>query len=271
MMTSGKSYLSILNPLLAVGCLISAIVLYIHTSGSPQAYKAFEYMKEQIKTQISINLLKPDSFNSIGNAMVYVGSREGNELRNIFISYIPKKQTSNTNIISAKEGALLMENGEVHIQLVNGYRQELSATNEVIATLQFESLSYDITQFFKRFYEKSSKVNYLTQSELVREAKVATDEHLKTNYKAEYHSRILSSFLSILNALIVGIFLIKAKERGQMLRDSISAFFAGTGCYVFFMLLLNTATKNTAMIFYNYLIMLGSIAFLYVFFMRRQN
>ena len=271
LMTSGKSALSIFAPLLTLGFLISATVLYVQTSGSPNAYKSFESIKEQIKTQISINLLPPQKFNVIGESVIYVGARVGNELQNIFVSYIPKNATSNTNIITAKSGSFIASDEGAFIQLENGCRQEFDKANDVVATLKFQILSYDVTPFFKRLYSKSSTVNYQTQTELIKEAEITNDENHKRNCLAEYHSRILNSNLPILNALIIGMFLIAVPERGHGRTKSILAFLLGTICHASVMVLLNTATKNSFMIPCNYAIMTVVMLLLFSVFIKKRN
>lgn len=271
MMTSGKSALSLILPILALGCMVSSVVLYLQTTGTPIAYKSFENIKEHVKTQMSINLLKPQTFNVIGDSVIYVGSRHGSDLQNVFVSYIPKNRTSNTNIITAKRGALINNIDGMFIQLQNGQRQELDSANKVVSTLKFEILSYDITSFFKRFYSNSTRINYRTQSELLDEAQRTDDEGHRRNCLAEYHSRILISFLSVINALIVGIFLMSAHERGKGRVSSIVSFLCGVVCHTSVMLLLNTATKNTVMITYNYMIVVTIVLVLFFFFVRIRN
>lgn len=272
LLCSGKSPLSIASPIVFWGSLISAIVMFLNIVGAPYAYKNFETMKEDIQTTVSINFLKIRSFNIIGHSVVYIGSREKNTLNNIFISYMPKKQNANVNIITARRGAIIRTNTKkIFIQLEKGCRQEIDKNDDVISTLMFDNLSYDITHLFKKFYKKSSKVNYKTQAELLQIARDDPDEKIKKNCLAEYHSRILISFASIINSLIVGIFLIIARERGRGRKDAVLAFSCGTICHIGLMVLLNMATKNIHLIFYNYIIVFAFILFLFLFFIKERN
>lgn len=272
-MTSGKSALSIFMPLISLGALIASFMLYLQTTGSPYAYKAFEKLKEQIKTQISINLLKPMTFNVIGESVIYVGDISGNELKDIFISYVPKKKTSSSsNIITAKAGKYVSDNNEtIFIQLFNGCRQEFDSENKPIATLKFDSLSYDVSPFFKRFYAKSKSTSGKTQTELSKEIQKTSNEELRQNYIAEYHSRIISSFLPIIYALVVSIFLIVPMERGKGRLESTLIFLMGTICQALIMTLVNISTKNSNMIKYNYMIICFVIVYLFMIFIRRRN
>ena len=269
-MTSGKSALSMLLPIMTLGGCISMIVLYMQTTGAPRAYRILEAAEEKIKTQISTNLLKPQVFNTLGDSVVYVGKNEGTVLRDIFVSHIPKKAPLTTNIITAKIGALLSNKDGVFIYFKDGCRQELDSSQNLISTLRFESLSYDITRFFKRYYPKSNRVSRYTQDQLLKEARQTSDETKKRNCLAEYHARILGASLPILNALFVGIFLLVAFERGRGKYKAIPTFFTGIACHILVMLLLNSATKYSDMIMWNYVIITCMMVGLFSIFLRRN-
>ena len=268
---SGKSPISLLNPIITFGVLVSFVVYIVNTVVSPYAYKRFEEVKEQIQTKISLNILKPKSFNKVGNSIVYIGSRDNNTVNKIFISYIPNKKNAIANIITAKRGHLVVEDKKIFILLENGFRQEINKKNEVITTLTFGSLSYDITDIFSSFYKKSSKVNYKTQNELIKISQETDDEKLKKNYLAEYHSRIIMPFISLINALIIGLCLIKPQRRGRGKKSAGIAFALGIICYSGAIVLLNTATKHTDMIQYNYFLFILTFIGLFITFLLKRN
>ena len=268
---SGKSPISILMPILTLGVLVSSIVFIINTVVSPNAYKRFEGVKEHIQTNISLNFLKPKSFNKVGSSIVYIGSIDNNTVKKIFISYIPNKKNAVANIITAKSGHLVTENEKIFILLHNGFRQEINKDNDLIATLTFDSLSYDITDIFKSFYKKSSKVSHKTQAELKNISQTTTNEKIKKNYLAEYHSRITMPFVSLINSLIIGLCLIKPQGRSRGKKSAGIAFGYGIICYSFAIVLLNTATKNTAMIQHNYFIFISTFIGLSATFLLKRK
>ena len=270
-LSSGKSPLSVLSPILFWGCCIAGLVMFFNTIGAPHAYKNFETLKEKIHTEASTNFLKMQSFNIIGNSVIYVGSRKNNYLDNIFIFHIPKKENAIMNIITARHSALVRSGNKMLVQLENGCRQEIDKNDDVVSTLTFDSLTYDITQFFQSSYKKFSKVNHKTQSELLQIVRHSPDKKARENCLAEYHSRILSSASSIINALIVGILLICPRERTRGSKDAILAFSCGTICHVCLMVLINSATKNNNLIVLNYAVVCTFILFLFIFFIKRRN
>ena len=267
LLTSGKSPLSLLSPLLFLGCCVSVTVLFLNITGAPYAYKTFESLKEQVQTNVMTNFLKIKTFNNIGNSVIYIGARKANVLRNIFISYVPKNQKSNTNIITAREGSVVTENSKTYINLKNGCRQELDKQNDVVATLTFDSLTYEVTHFVSGFYEKSSKVKYKTQDELMQEIKRSPDEQHQTNCLIEYHSRLLTPFVSIMDAIIIGIFLFGARNRGRGRREAIFTFICGIICHISMLILIN---GNKAVV-YNYMIVCALIISQLLFFLKKRN
>lgn len=269
-MTAGQTPLFLLNPLMFLAGIIMVVVLYIQTTGSPSAYRAFESLKEQIKTQISVNLLKPKTFNVVGSSVIYVGKKKGNELTNLFVSYTPQKKNS-TNIITAKIGAFIVEENKAFIRLQDGYVQEIDVNNNILSSLKFERLAYDVSSVFKRFYEKASRIVYKTQAELIEEIRKSTDEGYRRNCLAEYHSRLTTPFLLIFNALIIGLFMLRSNERGKGRLSVAVAFFSGIFCHVAIMSLINYTTKNSSLILYNYIIVASLLAGLFTLFVKRIN
>jgi len=265
-LTSGKSPFSIFIPLFILGSALSLAVLSLRTTLSPMAYKAFEDMQEQVKNNISVNLLKPGTFNVIGESVIYIGERLDRELKNVFISYIPNNQKSHTNIITAASGKYITDKGKILILLNNGYRQEFDKYNKILATLKFENFSYDITQFFKRFYSRPKRPNEKTQKELLEEVKTIQNQELKQYYMAEYHSRYLFSTLPILDSLILAICQLKPIGRGRDRKVALKSFFLGILCQIFIIILGNLSAKELSIAYYNYAIVAVLFVVLFSFF-----
>lgn len=259
-LTSGKTPISLFFPLAILGIIVSCSVLYLRTTISPMSYKAFENIQAKIKNNVSINLLKPETFNIIGESVIYVESKDSHSLKNVFISYIPNSLQAHTNIIAAKSGEYVVEDNKVLILLNDGYRQEFDKNNKLLATLKFENFTYDISQFFKRFYAKKQNINEKTQKELLEEAFKTQNAELKRNYIAEYHARYIFSTLPILDSLIIAIFLFFPIARGRVRKEAFKSFSCGVLAQAFVIILANVTTNNTSMVYYNYYIIASLIA-----------
>jgi lipopolysaccharide export LptBFGC system permease protein LptF len=269
--TSGKHPFSLFLPLLTLSICISGVILYLQTTASPRSYGIFRSFQDEIKKNFSATILKPKIFNILGDSIIYFRKRVGRELKDVFISYAPNKGISNTNIITAQSGSYISEGEKIFVLLNNGYRQEIDKSNMIVSTLRFENFSYDVTPFLRRVYAKVRKTSEKTQSELLRDAIQTTNLEERQNYITEYHSRLTATFVPILNALVIAIFMIVAQDRRRAkIRLLISAF-GGIFCQILVVTLTNILTKNEYMIIFNYIIIAFFMFFLFVTFMRKRN
>lgn len=270
-LTSGKSPISLFLPLIILGVMIASCVLYLRTTASPMAFKTFENMQEQIKSSASINLLKPGVFNVVGESVIYIGARNHNHLENVFISYIPNDRTLHTNIISAENGEYATHDGKILINFNNGYRQEFDRNNRIVATLKFEKLSYDVTQFFKRFYKKPKRPSDKSQEELLAEALSSPNSELTRNFIAEYHARYVFSLLPIFYSLIIAIFMLQTVSRGRTRQAVLKAASGGVICQILFITLVSVSTRSVSIVYYNYYIISVLLILLLICFIFRRK
>ena len=261
-MTSGRSKLFIASPLLLFSIIVSLSVFYMQTSVIPDSYKSMSSIQRKIQNKISLSVIKPGVFNVLGESVIYIGSKSGNSIKDVFISHIPKTDKQQTNIIVAKEGKYTIENNRLYITLLNGYRQLLDKNNEAVSGLMFEKFSYDVTQFVKKYSEKTVKVHEKTQKELFKDALKTKDPVLKTRYLSEAHGRITMSFIPIINGLIMAIFMISASYRGQRLLNSLKCLGSGVVSQIVMITLVNASRKSEMFINLNYAIIFGAMCLL---------
>jgi lipopolysaccharide export system permease protein len=269
-MTSGKSSFSIFLPILVFSMFIVGTVMCLQMSISPSAYKHFEDIQENVKSQISMSIIKPGIFNAFGNSIIYIGGKTSTKLENVFISYIPVNKKSTTNIITAKSGTYEKEGDKYFIILKNGYRQELNNNNFVISTLKFEHFSYDVTPFFNRYYSRSKSPVGKTQKELLNVIKKTDNIEIKRNYTTEYHARFITPFITIINAFIIAIFLIVPREKYKGRFDAIKSFSLGIVNQIFITTLVNVSTKSDRFVIFNYIIVFALILGFSIIFGRRR-
>jgi lipopolysaccharide export system permease protein len=271
LITSGKNEASVFAPVMIFSLLAAASEFYVQTVISPEAYKRFDIIQEKLKNQLSMSIVKTRTFNVIGSSIVYIGNKKQSSLEDIFISYIPKDDISNVNIITARRGSMYADkDGNYFIVLDNGCRQELKKDNTLVSSLKFKNFSYDITQFLRRYHYSTGKPNTKTQKELLRYAEAITDQELKRNCVAEYHYRFLSPFVIIINALIVGLLLLKAVGRGERRLDIMKCFAFGALNQVCFLIAKNITTRCGELILANYIAVALVTAILGVHFIRRS-
>jgi lipopolysaccharide export LptBFGC system permease protein LptF len=271
LITSGKNEASVFAPVVVFSLLAAVSEFYVQTVVSPDAYQRFNIIQEKLKSQLSMSIVKPRTFNVIGSSIVYIGNKKRSSLEDIFISYIPKDETSNVNIVTAKRGtAHADKEGNYFIVLDNGCRQELKKDNTLVSSLKFKNFSYDITPFLRRYHYSTGKPNTKAQGELLRYAEAVTDQELKRNCIAEYHHRFLSPFVMIINALIIGLLLLKPVGRGERRIDVVKCFAFGACNQVCFLIAKNITTRWNEFILINYVAVALVIITLGLHFVRRS-
>ncbi len=270
MMTSGKSNFNIARPFLLLATLLSITMYYMQANLTPISCKHLINIQHKIRNKVSMSIIKPGVFNILGSSLVYVGSKTNNSLDDVFISYIAKD--SHTNIITAKKGSYQIENNQMFITLNHGFRQVLDGNNDSISTFNFDSFSYDITSFVKRYSKYERGPHEKTQKELFHQAKAQKELAKKTELLAEAHGRYLISLLPIIDALIISLFLIVATHKERLWVGLAKAFSLGIIAQIGMISVINLSKKSITLINYNYLFIGAFIILLwYLAFIRRAN
>ncbi|MDR0744831.1 MAG: LptF/LptG family permease [Holosporales bacterium] len=269
-MSSGKSKPSISSSLFIFSAFVASLVFVFQTMLIPYSYKKLTNIQEQIRNQISMSVVKPGTFNAVGDSIIYIREKTENSLNDVFISYIPKNKKNYVNIITAKSGKYSIKNNDLLIKLDNGYRQELDENNNVISILKFENFSYDVSEFVKNFSKKIRKIHEKTQNELIQEAKNTEDISVKNKCIAEYHRRIILPFIAIINAIIISIFMINPNSKLSHGFHAFKAFFCGLICQICMMTMANTSAKYVHLIPFNYLAIIITCLILLFFSFKRK-
>ncbi|MDR0695433.1 MAG: LptF/LptG family permease [Holosporales bacterium] len=259
-MTSGSSAASIATPVMAFATAVAAILLCVQISLAPYAYKEFEAAQTDIKNQISMSIIKPGIFNMVGDAVIYVGAKNEVSIEEVFILHAPKHLGTHTSVITAKSGHYVQENENVFVVLHAGCRQELDEKNAVISSLRFAEFTYDITPFFRRYYTGGRKAASKTQTELRQAALTTTDQELRRNYIAEYHSRLTTPLIPLLNTLIIVLTTIVPGEYSKRRLYAARSFLFGIIAHIAIITIINISTKQTAIIKYNYMAIFAVMA-----------
>jgi lipopolysaccharide export LptBFGC system permease protein LptF len=271
LITSGKNEISLFIPVMIFSLLISVSEFYIQTIISPNAYARFNIIQEKMKNRLSMSIVKARTFNVVGSSIIYIGGKKQLSLEDIFISYVPQNENANVNIVTAKRGAACTDkSGNYFIVLENGCRQELRKDNAVVSSLRFSNFSYDITPFLKRYDYNTGKPNSKTQAALLRYAATITDQELKRNCIAEYHYRFLSPFITIINAMVIGLLLLRPMERGGGKLDLAKGFSLGALNQICFLIAKNISTRHNDFVCVNYVMVTAVVTILGICIVRRS-
>jgi lipopolysaccharide export LptBFGC system permease protein LptF len=253
-MTSGGGIFAFARPVFFFFSCISSIVFLIQSSLTPYAHRALIGLQDKIHNQISMSVVKQGVFNVVGDSVIYIGKKTENTIEDVFISYITKNGKMNTNIITAKSGRYVLDQENLFITLDKGFRQELDENNSIISMLSFDTFSYNVSQFVKKYTGRVSKIYEKTQAELLDMAQKAESLKLRNKYLSEYHGRIVMSLIPLINAAIGLGFILTSGIRGRRSAQSIGIFLCGVISQIIVMTLVNASSRYHVLIYANYFI-----------------
>jgi lipopolysaccharide export LptBFGC system permease protein LptF len=269
-MTSGGGISQFYRPIFAFFAFISFIMFMANTSLAPYAHKSFVNLHERIRNQVSMSAVKQGVFNVIGDSVIYIAKKTENTIENVFISYISKNGKSISNIVTAKSGRYSLDNENLYITLDKGYRQELNESNSMISMLAFDNFTYNVTQFVKKYVQKTSKIYNRTQSELLEMARQAKSLKLKNKFLAEFHGRIVMSLTPFINAAIALLFILTIGMKSRKPANSIRVFLCGAILQIILMTLVNASSKYHGLIYANYFIIIAIVLTLIITTLRKK-
>jgi lipopolysaccharide export LptBFGC system permease protein LptF len=270
-MTSGGGPFSFARPIFSFFLCISSIVFFIQSSLTPYAHKTLIRLQDKIHNQISMSIVKQGVFNVIGDSVIYIGKKTENTIEDVFISYITENRKMNTNIITAKSGRYVLDQGNLFITLDKGFRQELDENNSMISMLSFDNFSYNVSKFVKKYTGRTIKTYEKTQSELLDMAQKTKNPELKNKYLSEYHGRIIMSLIPLINATIALWFILTSGIRGRKSVYSVGIFLIGVVFQIIVMTLVNASSRYRVLMYANYFIVILIILTLILMILNKKQ
>ena len=132
MFSLGLSIKEIKLPIIIITFIFMSIYIFLNLFVSPYVYKEYKEKEFKIKNEINIDDINLSNFLEIENIILDF-KKDNNEFKEIFINYKEKKE----NIIYAKKGKIINEDGKIIFNLFNGFK--LSFIDEENEKLEFEN------------------------------------------------------------------------------------------------------------------------------------
>ena len=152
----GLSIKHIKLPIIIITFLFLIIYIFLNLFISPYVYKEYKIREFKIKNEIKIDDINLSNFLGIENIILDF-KKNRNEFIEIFINFKEKKE----NIIYAKKGNIINQDGKIIFNLFNGFK--LSFLNEENEKLEFENYkleflleglpNYKVTTWRKSFFK----------------------------------------------------------------------------------------------------------------------
>jgi lipopolysaccharide export system permease protein len=210
----GLSDVDIYKPIALLSGGLTVFILLINFFVVPAAFKKFRDNEYNLRNEFSASLIREGSFNFHKNTTIYVHKRGADgSLNNVFIH---QKQGDVETVVIADKGLMHRDGGKLYLELFKGVRQERNKVGKV-TELAFEELNYDLSTLFQNAEERAIKPYEKTIPELI-----FPDQNLsamaKARLKAEGHQRILNPLLTLLDGLLVVVFMTRNHSRRRNIR-----------------------------------------------------
>ncbi len=202
---SGISLKTVLAPLIALGLVLSCLLLYLNDRVIPQAYHTQKTLLKTTTAQNPAALLEAGTFiDAFDGTVLFIYRIERNRLYNIRI-YQPQPDGKPTRTIIAQEGEFTPVPGEqkVMLKLINGTSDEPDFKNPS----NFFKLNFKQSFMTLDLSRKSSKIEKKPRGMSLQELSSAIQSYASQDISAqplitEYHRKISWSFAPLIFILL---------------------------------------------------------------------
>jgi lipopolysaccharide export system permease protein len=220
MQNSGLSPLRLAQGLIIFTLGVAVFIFFLSGWITPLANRKMDSLRDLVKSEYSMGLLRPGIFNSItDDTMVYIADRTSlQDLKGVFIHFTKPNEPPTT--ITAEQGGLITNNGKQLVVVFNGTRQQFNPKTGGIDNLKFERYSLDLSAATSTVDNMQRSPEQKTMAELWEAPSVDDKSVAARRAKAEFHSRMARPFLTIAFSLMSFVpFLIgRFNRRGQAKR-----------------------------------------------------
>lgn len=214
------------KPAFAMGLILSIFALYVNNIGIPQAEKAFNELEWKVKNDVSHLMFREGEFTTLQHGLtVFVTTHEKDgSISGILVN--DERNPKNKTTLSAERGRIIYTEKGPRIIMINGIRQEVSATGDQFSSLSFDRYSVD----FGTTGPKKQKEEGAREKSLFELFNARNDPSLSpldvNRYIVEGNKRILTPLYNLTFALLActGLLVGSFNRRGQTKIISISIF-----------------------------------------------
>jgi lipopolysaccharide export system permease protein len=148
MNTTGSSPSDLTKGVLGFSAFVAVFVFFLSGWATPIANFELDRLRDVVKTDHSLGLLRPGVFNAVGDdTTIYIAQRLNmQDLRGVFIHFKKKDQPATT--LTAKRGGLVIRDGKTFVIVVDGQRQEFNPETGALSILKFKRYSVDLSSLF---------------------------------------------------------------------------------------------------------------------------
>jgi lipopolysaccharide export system permease protein len=252
----GMSDFEIYKPVGLLGVGITVFILFINIFVVPASFKKFRDSEFNMRNEFSSSLIREGSFNFLRKATIFVQSRSSDgAMNNVFIFNNHKDKEI---VVVAEKGYFHTQNKSAYLDLFKGFRLEQEQGKEP-KEFEFEELNYDLSDRFQGAEERSFKPYEKPISELIFPDKNLS-EVMQARMRAEGHQRLLNPTLTIIDGLLVVVFMSRNPGRRRYIRKRFYAMLAlALGTHGGTFMLINSSVNSGYTLYVSYIFVVLTI------------
>jgi lipopolysaccharide export system permease protein len=200
LMAAGLTPLQFAKPFIIFGIISFVVVLTLANFVTPISTNAFQQRQHEIRQEYLSQLIKVGEFISPkkGVTFYFGGLRDDGILEDILIREV--KDQGRQLIHTAPTGRLIDNPNDTKLVLIDGTLQRYNQETRLLNVIQFDSFSYDLSQFAKNIGPRTVSPNATTTPNLPWS--VSHADGVDKHKAIEAQSRLVKSLFSLLMPLL---------------------------------------------------------------------
>ena len=213
MRSAGLGPMRLITPAILLAAAVTVLCLVLTLWITPAANRTLVTLQYQMRDSYAVFLSHPGSFNDLSEGLTFYADKRGanGSLKGILIHDV--RQPDNPITTMAATGQVVESDGQPHMIIFNGRRQEFDRTTGKLSELQFDQYVLDLAALRNTPSGRMTDPREQTIAELLN----PSPEMLRvrgpmSHFMGELHSRIATPLLSFayvligLTSILVGAF-----------------------------------------------------------------
>jgi len=235
MMTSGQSPFALARPLLAFGVILAVVTLFITNFLAPNGERALVENRAQIQSEIANSLIREGRFlhPAQGLTIFIRDTDDQGRMEGLFLH--DERDPRQPVTYTAAEAVFLRDGQMARLVMTNGVALTYSAENRLLARVQFDSFTYDLSTLLEPGTARRLKASALPTRDLFfpSERMMTVDRYELADLRANAHERMVLGVDALLLPLVaLAVMLTGGYQRRGFGRRIVVAILAGTALVV---------------------------------------
>ncbi len=228
MMGVGRSPAQSLTPFLYFGGICMALTFMLTQIVTPASLTAFQNRQHELSKEYLSQFVVAGEFSTVvsGVTIFFGETSPDGRLKDVLIN--DRRNPQNIITHTATSGQIVASGDTPKIVLFNGTIQQYHPENRTLGTIQFDSLSYDLSQFAHKISDRNLLVEELPSLDLLKPKPGSKAAALPVIPRIiEFHGRFIKALLAAFVPMIGAMLLISSgySRSGFLTRIVLGVFF----------------------------------------------